>query len=295
MGITDTGIKVDIAIKDILSNSLNKLENHLDSDVIFYYGVIQPAIGKPFRDFIEDLKNDPTDHNKLSIILNTPGGSAETVEKLVAITRHHYKEVDFIVPDYAMSAGTIFCMSGDNIWMDYSSSLGPIDPQVFNGTNWVPALGYLDKVEELIEKSRKNQITQAEFLMLKDQDLAMLKSYEQARDLTISLLKEWLVKYKFKNWDHHQTTPDLKGKKVTLKEKQQRAEEIARILGDNKRWHSHGRSIGVHTLNKVMKLKIEDYSNNVDLQPLIREYNDTICEYIVKIGRPIFMHSRNYF
>lgn len=52
-----------------------------------------------------------------------------------------------MVPDCAMSAGTIFCMAGDKIWMGYYSSLGPIDPQVFNGKNWVPALGYLDKVE----------------------------------------------------------------------------------------------------------------------------------------------------
>ena len=27
-----------------------------------------------------------------------------------------------------MSAGTIWCMSADKIFMDYSSSLGPIDP-----------------------------------------------------------------------------------------------------------------------------------------------------------------------
>lgn len=289
------GMKVDIAIKEVLSSNLKRLEDHLESDVIFYYGSIEPAIEKPFRDFIEDLKKDDIQHNKLSIILNTPGGSGETVEKMVAITRHHYEEVDFIVPDYAMSAGTIFCMSGDKIWMDYSSSLGPIDPQVFNGNNWVPALGYLDKVDEFIEKSKTNTLTQAEFLMLKDQDLAMLKSYEQARDLTVSLLKEWLVKYKFKNWDTHQSTAAILGTPVTLEEKQARAEDIARILGDNKIWHSHGRSIGIHTLKKVLQLKIEDYSNNDDLKPLIREYNDTICDYVVKSGMKLFLHSRNHF
>ena len=289
------GIKVDMAIKDVLATSLNNLETYLNSDVIFYYGPIQPSVEKPFRDFIEDLKADSTEHNKLSIMLNTPGGSAETVEKMVAITRHHYDEVDFIVPDYAMSAGTIFCMSGDNIWMDYSSSLGPIDPQVYNGNNWVPALGYLDKVAELIEKSKNGELTQAEFLMLKDQDLAMLKSYEQARDLTVSLLKEWLVQYKFKNWDVHQSSESLKGTEVTTEQKQNRAEEIARILGDNKIWHSHGRSIGLHTLRGVLKLKIEDYSRDDELCPLIREYNDTICDYIVKSGHPGFLHSRNHF
>lgn len=39
-----------------------------------------------------------------------------------------------------MSAGTLFALSGDKIYMDYSSSLSPVNPQVYNGTDWVPAL-----------------------------------------------------------------------------------------------------------------------------------------------------------
>lgn len=46
-------------------------------------------------------------------------------------------------------------MSGDSIYMDYFSVLGPIDPQVQNKEGkWVAALGYLDKVNEYIEKQR---------------------------------------------------------------------------------------------------------------------------------------------
>ncbi len=243
----------DSTIHDILNERLYKLEDYFSADVIFYYGPIADALEKPFRDFIEDLKADSTKHSTLCIILNTPGGSAETVEKLVKITRHHYQEVYFIVPDSAYSAGTIFCMSGDKIYMDYSSSLGPIDPQVYNGKNWVPALGYLDKVEELIAKSANGTLTQAELIMLREQDLAMLRRHEQARELTIALLKEWLVQYKFKNWTNHKN-----GNPVTKVEKETRATEIARDLGDNKRWHSHGRSIGIAALTHILKLKIED-------------------------------------
>ncbi len=289
------GLVLDSTINKISTAKLKNIEKKLNSDVIFFYGPIQTSVEKTFRDFLERLKKDNLNRDKLSIILNTPGGSVETVEKMVVITRHFYKEVDFIVPDYAMSAGTIFCMSGDRIYMDYSSSLGPIDPQVFNGTRWVPALGYLDKVEEFIEKSKNNKLTQAEFLMLKEQDLAMLKSYEQARDLSISLLKDWLVKYKFKNWDKHETTPNLKGKLVTPEEKKHRAEEVAKLLGNNKLWHSHGRSIGLQTLRDVLKLKIEDYSGDKSLTLLIREYNDMICDYLARMNFANFLHSRNYF
>lgn len=284
----------DSTLHEILNERLEKLETHLNADVIFYYGPIADSLEKPFRDFIEDLKSDSVKHETLCILLNTPGGSAETVEKLVKITRHHYKEVNFIVPDSAYSAGTIFCMSGDKIFMDYSSSLGPIDPQVYNGNNWVPALGYLDKVEELIDKSTKGTLSQAELVMLTQQDLAMLRRHEQARDLTIALLKEWLVKYKFKNWDKHRTSLAKLGKIVTPEEKEERATEIARDLGNNKIWHSHGRSIGIDALTKILRLEIEDYSNDFELKPLIRQYNDLICQYILRFGSEVFLHSRKF-
>lgn len=279
----------DSTLHEILNDRLAKLESHFNADVIFYYGPIANSLEKPFRDFIEDLKADKVQHNTLCIILNTPGGSAETVEKMVKITRHHYQEVYFIVPDSAYSAGTIFCMSGDKIFMDYSSSLGPIDPQVFNGKNWVPALGYLDKVEEMISKSANGTLTQAELIMLREQDLAMLRRHEQARDLTIALLKEWLVKYKFKNWNTHKD-----GTSVTPKQKEDRAKDIAKDLGDNKLWHSHGRSIGISALTIVLKLKIEDYSNDTTLKPLIRDYNDLICQYIIRNNSEAFLHSRKF-
>ena len=285
----------DRTIKEILNQNLEKLESHFDSDVIFYFGEIHPSYEKFFRDFIEILKEDKPGRERLTILLNTPGGSAETVEKMVEIIRHHYKEVYFVVPDYAMSAGTIFCMSGDKIFMDYSSSLGPIDPQVFNGTAYVPALGYLDKVNELLEKAKDGTLTQAEFLILQNQDLAMLRSYEQARELTITLLKKWLVEFKFKDWTYHRTDPEKKGNITTPDEKKQRAEEIADKLGNNKIWHSHGRMINISKLKSVLRLEIEDYSNSPDLRNLIRNYNDLLTEFIARNGFKVFLHSRKYF
>lgn len=280
----------DSTLHEILNKRLEKLEKHFNADLLFYYGPITDSLDKPFRDLIEELKAEPDTKETLFIVLNTPGGSAETVERLVKITRHHYQTVNFIIPDAAYSAGTIFCLSGDAIFMDYSSSLGPIDPQVYNGKNWVPALGYLDKVEELIKKSIKGTISQAELIMLREQDLAMLRRHEQTRDLTIALLKEWLVKYKFKNWNTHKST----GNPVTLKEKENRATEIARDLGDNKIWHSHGRSIGVSALTHILKLKIEDYSGDAVLTKIIREYNDLICQYIGRNSGEMFFHTRKF-
>lgn len=285
----------DNTIKEALDSRLIKIERHFKADAVFYYGQIDPAYHKLFRDFIERLRDDSNKKNDtLVIMLNTSGGSAEAAEKMVDIVRHHYKVLYFIIPDFAMSAGTIFCMAGDKIYMDYSSSLGPIDPQVFNGKEYVPALGYLDQVDKLLEKAKDKTITQAELLILQKQDLAMLNKYEQAKNLTITLLKKWLVEYKFKNWLVHNTNPTKKGKPVTREEKEERASEIATILGDNKYWHSHGRMIGIDTLRTVLNLQIEDYSEDINLRNMIRQYNDLLMEYIVKTNFRIFLHSRNY-
>ena len=193
-------------IKADLNKKLLELETHFNADFISYYGPIVSGLENIFLDRIEELAADADKKEKLCIILTTSGGSAETVERCVNIVRKHYNEVSFIVPDYAYSAGTIFCMSGDSILMDYYSVLGPIDPQVKNKEgNYVAALGYLDKINELLVKANNKTMNDAEFVVFKDFDLAEIRGYEQAKELTITLLKTWLVKYKFKNWNTHRT------------------------------------------------------------------------------------------
>lgn len=274
----------------------SEIEKHFSSDVLGYIGAIHPIFIPQFRESIETLRNkqqSPTQHqnpDRLVIMLTTAGGVVEAVEKMVEIIRHHYKEIFFVVPNEAMSAGTIWCMSGDKIYMDYASSLGPIDPQVLGQDGkLVPALGYIDKVNEFIEKSKKQELSNAEFMMLKGLDLASLRRYEQARDLSVSLLKEWLVKYKFKDWVKHRTNNP--GTTVTEEEKKKRAEEIATYLSNNNSWHSHGRMIGVQTLRDKLRLEIEDYSNIDTLRSNARLYSGLLADYVEKQGLPIMLHN----
>jgi len=287
--------ELDKSVKVILDERLEQVEKYFDADCVFYYGPITSLIESGFRDFIELLRQDDDTRKRLVFILNSIGGSVETVEKMVEIIRYHYEEVYFVVPNEAMSAGTIFCMSGDKIYMDYSSSLWPIDPQVFNGNDWVPALGYLDQFKEMVEKSRKGKLTDAELIIMQNQDLAMLNQYEQAKNLTITLLKKWLVEYKFKDWVVHKTSPTKLNQPVTKDEKIQRAKEIASILSDNRIWHSHRRKIGLKTLSDILKLKIEDYSEDRGLQTIIRSYNDFLIDYITRNNIRFFLHNRKDF
>lgn len=291
---------LDKYIKKSLNERLERLEVHLSSDIVALFGPIWPPMETYFRDFIEKLGSEFADKQQITIFITCPGGLAETVEKLVDIIRFHYRrfhyrEVCFIVPDYAMSAGTIFCMSGDKIYMDYSSSLGPIDPQVYTGRDYVSALGYLDQVDTMVEKSRQGTLSDAELVMLQQLDLAMLSSYEQAKNLTITLLKKWLVQYKFANWDTHRTDTTKLGTIVTQQEKEQRAEEIANMLANNKLWHSHGRKIGLDALTGPIRLEIDDYSQDVPFRAIIRDYHDFMLEYIQEKQYKSFLHSKNYF
>ena len=155
---------IDKAIKDMLNEALTELENVLNSDVLCYFGPIANGNENMMLQIVEELAQDPNKNEQLSILLTTNGGSAMAVERYVNIIRKHYNKVVFIIPDYAYSAGTIFCMSGDEIWMDYFSVLGPIDPQVPNKEGrYVPALGYLDKVMNLLRKHKQVHLPKLSF------------------------------------------------------------------------------------------------------------------------------------
>lgn len=83
-----------------------------------------------FREIIEGLtETKKTKEGHLIVVLETVGGYIETAQRMVSVMRKHYKEVSFIVPSHAYSAGTVLVLSGDKIYMDYYSVLGPIDPQ----------------------------------------------------------------------------------------------------------------------------------------------------------------------
>ncbi|MFY0593322.1 SDH family Clp fold serine proteinase [Roseivirga sp.] len=285
---------LDNKIHELLNKKILALESHFNSDVLCYYGPFEGGNENTFLRIVEDLSNDSDKKDKIYIILTTGGGSANVVERFVNILRKHYEEVHFIIPDYSYSAGTIFCMSGDSIHMDYFSVLGPIDPQVQNKEGkLVAALGYLDKINELLTKAQNNTLSQAEFIILKDFDLAELREYEQARDLTIDLLEKWLVKYKFKNWNTHRTNSQLKGTKVTKSEKIQRAKEIAGHLSNNTEWKSHGRPIDIESL-KELKLEIDDYSDNKERRGLIREYYEIMSDYVKSVNYRNFVHTRKF-
>jgi hypothetical protein len=230
----------------------------------------------------------------LALLLETSGGYIEVAQRIAETLRHHYDCVDFIIPNFAMSAGTVLVMSGNSIYMDYYSVLGPIDPQVqrHDAERMVPALGYLVQYERLIAKSHAGTLTTAELAYLIDRfDPAELYRYEQARQLSITLLKEWLVKYKFRDW----TRTERRKKKVTETMKSQRAAAIARLLNRTDRWHSHSRGISMEVLRRDLKVRIEDFGSREGLNASVRSYYRLLKDYMMRRGQDGVLHTRGTY
>ena len=270
------------------------LEAAADADVLSYLGPMYPPGDDVVKDVVEAMRKDRTDRRRtcLMVLLETGGGLITVAERIARILRHHYRRIDFVVPTYAMSAGTVLVMSGDSIYMDYASTLGPIDPQVRARERYVPALGYLEQYNRLVEKSARGQLTTAELAyFMQNFDAAELYQYEQERELSIALLEGWLVKYKFKNWK----VTDKRGLKVRNAMRKTRAVEVAEKLNDTKRWHSHGRGIPMETLRRDLKLLIDDFEADPKLAQPVHDYFRLLQDYQARRAHYLYViHGKGH-
>jgi hypothetical protein len=284
-GPSPTAISSNIYIEGELRARVSALESAVQADVVSFIGPIYAPFDDLIRYAVEDI--DPK-RPRLCVVLETEGGQIETAERMVTTFRHFYPDLWFIIPNFAMSAGTVLTMAGDRIFMDYYSILGPIDPQIAKGDSFVPALGYLAKYKELIDKSSLGSLTTAEMGYLVERfDPAELYSYEQARDLSIDLLKEWLVKWKFKDWTVTETTQTP----VTNAMKQQRATEIAALLNNTDRWKSHLRGLSRDIIRNELNLKIDDFDSIQTMNDRLNEYYRLLKDYMGRRGQEIAIHT----
>lgn len=279
---------VDTVAKDWLNSQLAAIETHLDADVLTVLSPIAYGLDHRVRVAVEGL----TPRRKsLLVILDTPGGVVEVVERMAVTLRFLYPEVKYLVPDRAMSAGTVWVMSGDAILMDYYSCLGPIDPQVERDGRLVPALSYLEQFNRLIKRSEEGKLTTAELVLLRELDLAELHQFELAATLSVKLIKEWLTKYKFKDWNETETRREP----VTDDMKRERAEAIATQLSKHDRWATHARGIHMHTLTTELNLKIDDYSADQKLKNLVWNYFWFLRDFLLRKEVTSFVHTRVFF
>jgi phage FluMu protein Com len=215
-------------------------------------------------DQIDSLSGEAVD-----VVLETPGGLAERAEDIVRMIRNKFESVAFIVPGAAMSAGTIMVMSGDEILLEPSSSLGPIDAQVFVAGKNFSAEAFLTGLEKIKEEvERTGSLNRAYIPILQGISPGEIQACQNAQDFSKKLVSAWLAKWKFRTWTTHVSS----GKSVTEREKKQRAATVARQLCKHSHWLTHSRSIKLDDL-RAMRLKITDYTQDPDLCDAIRRYH----------------------
>lgn len=130
---------------------LKKLHAHTKRNVLVYYSGWLEKSGMRGVDFaIND--SDKTGFmtcshgldraRGLDLILHTPGGDVAATESIIDYLHSLYNgNVRAIIPQLAMSGGTLIALSCKEIIMGRQSSLGPVDPQI----GGMPAQGILEE------------------------------------------------------------------------------------------------------------------------------------------------------
>lgn len=184
----------------------------------------------------------------LDLILHTPGGDPAAAEAIVNYLRAKFdKNIRVIVPQLAMSAGTMIACSSMEIIMGKHSSLGPIDPQ-FNG---IPAYNIKMEFEEA-KRDLKDHPENMQYWAIKLQQYpaAFMKTAIDAIQLSGKLLEEWLGTCMFD--------------KSNPKDKEA-IDRIVSKLNEHSDTKIHGRHLNVDFCKNI-GLKIELLENDSELQ-----------------------------
>ncbi len=267
-----------------LESELLKLISEYNKLRDTYLFVYSTAIGKPIpavaleqADFyvIRDLLTGKKDLKQVDMYIETPGGSGETAEEIVKFLHNNFETVSFVISGEAKSAGTIMVLSGDEILMTETGSLGPIDAQMKIGRSVVSAYDYMDWVDNKRKEAEKQgALNPFDATMIAQISPGELGSVFNALKFAEDLVVEWLKNYKFKNW----TFTEIHKTPVTEEMKKKRAEEIAKELIDHSKWRSHGRSIKIDDLAGI-GLKITRVDSAPKLANIVYRIQ-TVCRLL---------------
>lgn len=210
----------------------------------------------PFREMVAKV---PKEQRCVDVFLATMGGSAQQVNNFVNCLRSRFDEVDFLIPSFCMSAGTLFALSGDRIWMPDGACLGPIDPQVpVNSGRFVPAQAIFALLSEIqrvgADALKKGQPVPWAYVRVIDSlDKKELGEAITASQYSETMAAQFLSRYKFRKWNRRETSGTI----VSEEDRVNRAKEIASLLGSHDHWKSHGHALTRQVLVTELQLKVD--------------------------------------
>lgn len=186
----------------------------------------------------------------LDLFLHTPGGDVAATESLVDYIRAMFgTDVRAIVPQLAMSAGTMISLSCSQVIMGKHSSLGPIDPQFGN----MAAHGIVEEFERAKEEIKTDPSTIAVWQpIIAKYTPTLIGEAEKAINWANDMVKIWLTTGMFKD----RTDP------------QADAEAVVRELGSHALTLSHARHISADKA-KIHGIEVLDLESDPKLQEAV--------------------------
>lgn len=193
----------------------------------------------------------------LDLIVHTPGGTPEVVEQIVHYLREKFEDLRVIVPQSAMSGGTLLCCAADQVVMGHHSSLGPTDPQLrvpsISGEQWTAAHSIIELFEEVREKLENDDATAHYEPVLQHYHPGLLNKAREAVAMSESLAKEFAEKYMFSNED----------------DAEQKATELGEYLSKRENFKSHNRRISRERIQNETEMHVMTLEDDQELQDLV--------------------------
>jgi ClpP class serine protease len=226
--IKERGSTFDVIRRERLKNLARLTRRNV---IIYYSGWLQkPKI--PGTQVTDADKNGfmtvihGLDRTKgLDLILHTPGGETAATESLVVYLRAMFgDDIRAVVPELAMSAGTMIACSCKAIVMGKHSSLGPIDPQ-FGG---MAAHGVVEEFNRAHAEIKADQSRAFVWQpIIAKYSPTLIGECEKAIQWSTEMAREWLV------------TGMLSGDN----DRDAKADRIVKELGDHALTKSHARHL----------------------------------------------------
>lgn len=180
-------------------NKLKELSEFTQRNTICYYSGWLNVNGKAIANLsIDDMdKNgfmnsiEGMDCSKgLDLILHTPGGSVTAAESIVYYLRKKFEDnIRTIIPQMAMSAGTMIACGTKEIIMGHQSCIGPFDPSVRNVSAFAVFDEFARASEDIKENPHNIPLWQQ---MISKYPPAFLEECEKAIELATTIVPKWL-------------------------------------------------------------------------------------------------------
>lgn len=181
----------------------------------------------------------------LDLILHTPGGEVSATEQIIKYLRSIFNgNIRAIIPQMAMSAGSMIAVSCKSIIMGKQSCLGPFDPQLNN----LPCQSVLKEFYRAVEDVKRNPSSLGLWqTIISKLNPTFLTLCEQSDLLSQELTDEILSASDYAD--------DVK-------------ERIKKVFCDNTDSKSHSRHIDIDRCKKT-GLHIEDLEADQEIQDLV--------------------------